>query len=87
MNKPCKFNWLILVEFLSFSPTPSVNDTKKHRLPVEKPSLSVAPKNNLYQRWTELRSSECRKKQQFIPTVMGGVSTREGAFIREARLT
>ena len=43
-NKPCKFNWLILVEFLSFSPTPSVNDIKKHRLPVEKPSSSVDTK-------------------------------------------
>ena len=73
-------NFLIIIILL-------LTDTKKHRLPVEKPSLSVAPKNNLYQRWTELRSSECRKKQQFIPTVMGGVSTREGAFIREARLT
>ena len=51
------------MEFLSFSPTPSVNDTKKHRLPVEKPSLSVAHKNNLYQRWTELRSAECWKSQ------------------------
>ena len=50
------------MEFLSFSPTPSVNDTKKHRLPVEKPSLSAAHKQP-YQRRTELRSAECWKRQ------------------------
>ena len=49
-NKPWKFNWLILVEFLSFSPIPSVNDIKKHRLPVEKPSSSVAQKNITFNR-------------------------------------
>ena len=84
------------MEFLSFSPTPSVNhtkkhgkwlrrsflhfhfissvhiwfisyiiNTKKHSLPVEKPSLSVAQKNNLHQRWTELCSAECRKKASY----------------------
>ena len=67
------------MEFLSFSPTLSVNDTKKHRLPVEKPSSSVAHKNNLYQRWTELRSAECcivASLQQFVDVSLCCISLR-----------
>ena len=67
------------MEFLSFSPTLSVNDTEKHRLPVEKPSSSVAHKNNLYQRWTELRSAECcivASLQQFVDVSLCCISLR-----------